>query len=337
MLRESLLYERLPRGYLRCLICQRRCSIAPGKRGWCLTRENRRGRLVSLIYGEVSSLSMNPIEKKPVFHFLPGSVWLSVGSVGCNFRCPGCQNWQIAHYKGGPMGTTYVGPGELLQMALREGAQGISWTFNEPTLWFQYTLEGARLAKEQGLFTNYVTNGFISPEALRMLSPWLDVFRVDIKGFFEETYRKIAHTRAAQGVRSSTELARNLGVHVECVTNIVPGVNDSVEELRAIARWIKDALGVQTPWHISRFYPHCEWSHLEPTPVETLEQAWHLGREAGLWYVYLGNVPGHKWENTYCHSCGGLLIRRYVFQVLQNRIRNGRCSHCGSPVPGRWQ
>ncbi len=297
---------------------------------------NEDGRLSSLIYGEVSSLSINPIEKKPVFHFYPGSQWLSLGSAGCNFRCPGCQNWEIAHWEKGLMGTEYLSPEDAVSHARDAGCLGISWTFNEPALWFEYTLDSAKAAKDQGLFTKYVTNGYITEEALNRLSPFLDVYRVDIKGFSARTYSRIGHISKFRGILDVTERAKKLGVHVEVVTNVILGHNDDERELRDLAAWMKTNLGTGTPWHVTRFHPHHELAYIPPTPIDTLENTWTLGKEAGLWYVYLGNVPGHRWENTYCHACGDLLIERYIFDVLQCRIENGRCPKCGTTIPGKF-
>lgn len=337
MKREAYLYNKLDEGKVMCLTCQRRCVISEGKKGWCYTRTNEDARLYSLIYGEVSSLSINPIEKKPVFHFHPGSRWLSIGSVGCNFRCPGCQNWDIAHWKEGPMYTKYLSPEELVSKAKSTGCIGISWTFNEPALWFEYTLNAAKIAKAQGLYTNYVTNGFITEEAFDMIAPFLDVYRIDIKGFSDRTYLRTGHIKGFKGILEITERANKYGIHVEVVTNVTPGFNDNETELRGIASWIKNTLGPETPWHVTRFYPHHKLSHLSPTPISELERAWLIGKEEGLWYVYLGNIPGHRWENTYCHMCSELLIERYVFEIIKNKIKEGRCPGCGILIPGRFR
>ena len=336
MKKEAYLYDRHDTGKVTCRTCQRRCVIPEGKTGWCHTRINKDGRLYSLIYGEVSSLSVNPIEKKPVYHFLPGSRWLSLGSLGCNFRCPGCQNWDIAHWKRGTMYTEYLSPDESVAEARSRGCTGISWTFNEPTLWFEYTFDAAKCAKAQGLFTNYVTNGSITEEAFDMIAPFLDVYRVDIKGFSDRTYQEIGHLDKFQGILEITERAKKYGMHVEVVTNIIPGFNDDETELRGIASWIRDTLGPDTPWHVTRFHPYYRLHHLLPTPISELEGAWAMGKEAGLQYVYIGNVPGHKWENTYCHKCDKLLIKRYVFEIIENKIDQGKCPECGALIPGKF-
>lgn len=336
MKKEAHLYRKLDGNKVECHTCQRRCIVPEGERGWCYTRINKGGRLYSLIYGEVSSLSINPIEKKPVFHFYPGSRWLSLGSLGCNFRCPGCQNWEIAHWKEGSMYSEYLPPEESVARAKASKSIGISWTFNEPTLWFEYTLDSAKLAKSQGLFTNYVTNGYISEEALDAIGPFLDVYRVDIKGFSDKTYQRIGHVRDYRGVLEMTKRAKESGMHVEIVTNVIHGFNDSEKELRGIASWVKNSLGPEIPWHVTRFYPYLELGQLTPTPIPELERAWLIGKEEGLWYVYIGNVPGHKRENTYCHICEELLIERYVFDVVTNKIKGGKCPKCHTQIPGRF-
>jgi pyruvate formate lyase activating enzyme len=221
-------------------------------------------------------------------------------------------------------------------MALNNGCTGLSWTFNEPTLWFEYTLDTAKLARQNSLYTNYVTNGFITWEALSLLAPHLDVYRVDIKGFSAVFYQKIAHLTDFEGVLKSTEKAKSHGMHVEVVTNITPGFNDDDRELRGIASWIKSSLGEDTPWHVTRFFPHLHLSHLNPTRVSVLEHAREIGINCGLRYVYIGNVPGHEAENTYCHSCSTLLIKRDVFDILENRIKEGKCPQCGSEIPGTF-
>lgn len=337
MKKETIFYEKIGDNKVRCNTCQRRCIISDGKTGWCMTRVNEGGVLYSLIYGEVSSVSVNPIEKKPVFHFYPGSRWLSLGTLGCNFRCPGCQNWDIAHWKGGGLrGTEYISPEKEIELAIREKCVGLSWTFNEPAIWFEYTLDSARLAKEKGLYTNYVTNGFITEEAFDCIAPILDVYRVDIKGFSEDTYMRTGHIKDFKGILRIAEKAKRIGMHVECVTNVAPGFNDNEIELKGIASWIKNNLGPDTPWHVTRFYPHLELSHLPPTPISTLEKAYSIGKEEGLFYVYLGNCPGHRYENTYCHNCNELLIKRYIFDIVENKIKGGSCTKCNTVIPGRF-
>lgn len=332
---EALLQERLTGESVRCNVCQRRCVIQPHGRGWCNTRLNRGGKLYSLTYGKVSSLSTNPIEKKPVYHFLPGSRWLSLGSLGCNFRCPGCQNFEIAHIVG-PVRSDYLSPKDQVALARHHGCDGISWTFNEPSLWFEYTLESARLAKKRGLFTNYVTNGYMTEEALSLIARHLDVYRVDVKAFSQKGYRKVANVDEFSGILSVTEKAKELGIHVEVVTNLIPGLNDDGDQVTGIASWIAERLGADTPWHVTNFYPQYKLSHLEPTPASSLDRAILAGKRAGLRFVYVGNDPGHRLQNTYCPSCEALLIERSLFDVLKNRIEDGKCPECEETIPGKF-
>jgi len=336
----ALLVEEISGGRVRCLTCLRRCLIPPGERGWCRTRENRDGRLFSLIYGRVASLSLNPIEKKPVFHFLPGSKWLSLGSLGCNFRCPGCQNWELAHadLERELRHTRYISPEALVTLALAQGAAGISWTFNEPVLWLEFILDTAAEARRAGLFTNIVTNGALTPEAVDALGPILNIYRVDIKGYFPETYRTLAQLpQAAAGIREAAVRARrHFGMWVEVVTNIIPGVNDDRATLKGIAAWIAQNLGPATPWHLTRFHPAFHFLDFPATPVSTLEAARKLALDAGLLFAYLGNVPGHPGENTYCPGCSREVIARHIFSITANRLQAGCCPHCGTPLPGVW-
>ena len=338
-LKEALLYDTLPDSTVKCNICQRRCKIEPEKLGYCYTRFNKQGKLHTLIYSKVSCSMISPIEKKPLFHFYPGSLWLSLGTLGCNFRCPGCQNWDIAHARMNldKHEVEHITPKESIELAKRHNCKGISWTYNEPTIWFEYTLNSAKLAKDNGLLTNYVTNGFITPEALDLIGPYLDAFRVDIKGFSDEFYKKICHVDDFKGILEVTKRAKEKwGMWVEIITNIIPGYNDDETQLTGIASWIKKELGEETPWHVTQFVPHLELSGIPATPVSTLEKAREMGQKEGLKYVYLGNVWGHPAENTYCYNCGKLLIERKGFYVSQNHIEDGKCPFCGTVIPGRF-
>jgi len=337
---NCLLYELLEHRSIRCHICRRRCKIAPGKKGFCQTRQNIHGELHSLIYGRVSSIRVSPIEIKPLFHFYPGSKWLSLGSLGCNFRCPGCQNWEISHADVAKQipGTEYIPPEKLVELAEREDCKGISWTYNEPTMWLEYTLDTARIAKERGLLTNYVTNGYITEEALSLIGPHLDAYRVDLKAFSSRSYGKIANISDFQGILDSIRAAKyKWGLHVELITNVTPGYNDSEAELHAMVRWIVDQVGPETPWHVTRFVPHLKLSHLEYTPISKLEQARQIGIEEGLKYVYLGNVSGHPAENTYCPQCGELLIERENYRILKYELRGNRCAFCDQTIAGCFE
>jgi pyruvate formate lyase activating enzyme len=336
----ALLYESLGNHALQCHLCQRRCKIAVGKKGYCGTRKNLNGRLFSLTYGRVSSMRISPIEIKPLFHFYPGSQWLSMGSLGCNFLCPGCQNWEISHadVENEVGSLRFLTPEESVRLARDSHCKGISWTYNEPTLWLEYTLDSARIAREAGLLTNYVTNAYITGEALDLIGPYLNTFRADLKGFSNKTYNHIANITGFDGILNILDRAKYFwGMHVEIVTNLIPGINDESEELKGMAAWICDHLGADTPWHVTQFVPHFKQSHLPPTPVATLERARETGLEAGLKYVYLGNVPGHPSENTYCPACGKLLIERANYRILQYHLHEKCCGYCGMPIAGYFE
>ena len=337
---NCVLYKVLENGSIRCQICRRRCKIAAGKKGFCQTRQNVHGELHSLIYGRVSSIRISPIEIKPLFHFYPGSRWLSLGSLGCNFLCPGCQNWEISHadaVKEIPS-TEYIPPEKLVELAEKEDCKGISWTYNEPTLWLEYTLDTARIAKDRGLLTNYVTNGYITEEALGLIGPYLDAYRVDLKAFSSRSYQKIANISDFEGVLDSITTAKyKWGLHIELITNVTPDYNDSEDELHEMAHWIVVQVGPDTPWHVTRFVPHLKLSHLKYTPISKLEQARQIGIDEGLRYVYLGNVPAHFAENTYCPQCGELLIERMNYQILKYELRGNKCVFCNQTIAGYFE
>ncbi len=352
---EAMLWEpddaaREP-GTVVCNVCLIRCRVRPGRTAWCRTRENRDGVLHTLIHGLTSSVVIDPVEKKPLYHFLPGAKLLSAGTRGCNFACPGCQNGAIAHDRpvlapggggGSPASFTEpnlepLSPARQVELALEHGADGLAWTYNEPVIWLEHTLEAARLAKDHGLATVYVTNGYATPEALDLIGPVLDAYRCDIKGFSRRAYKAVTGGIARfEPILEGTARARHdLGIHVECVTNLVPGVNDDPVEMRGLARWIARELGPLTPWHLTRFFPYLDLAHLDPTPVETLERTRAIGLEEGLRYVYLGNVPGHAARQTDCHDCGEPLIRRDLYAVDPVGIApGGLCRSCGGAVPG---
>ena len=262
-----------------------------------------------------------------------------MGTRGCNFHCPGCQNWEISHDSPDEFGRNMekIDPAESARLANRLGCQGIGWTYNDPTIWLEHTLEAMIEAKKLGLYSCYMTNGYATEEHLEMIGPYLTAWRVDIKGFSRESYKKVSGLAKFDPVLEMTELAMHKhGMWVECVTNVTPTVNDSEETAHGIASWIRERLGPLTPWHVTRFFPYLDLSHLPPTPIGTMERFCEIGREEGLKYVYMGNVPGHPGEDTYCHGCGEVLIKRRHFAVLQGTLAAGRCPKCGTEIPGRW-
>jgi pyruvate formate lyase activating enzyme len=335
-LHKGILYDKLEGNRARCNVCQRRCNIAEDKMGVCLTRVNRGGDVYSTIYGIVSSMNVDPIEKKPVYHYLPGSKSFSIGSFGCNFRCVFCQNWQIAYVDGMKIPAVEghdLSPEDAIRAARQHDCATISWTYNEPGIWLEYTLDCARLAKEQGLHTIYVTNGYATPEHLDLIGPYLDVYRVDIKSFSDDFYRKLINIPNAQGVLDVAKRAKDKWhMHVETVTNVIPTWNEDPENLRAIARWIKENLGDRTPWHVTRFFPCAQLTDVPPTPLETLELAERIGREEGLKFVYLGNIAAGD-QNTYCPVCCSLAVSRFGYTTRVEGVTNqGTCAHCGEDL-----
>ena len=332
MEKEALLYEKLPGSRVRCHVCQWRCLINPGKLGVCRMRLNRDGKLYVLNYAEVSSMAADHIEKKPLFHFFPGTFAFSLGTWGCNFHCQHCQNWEIACVDT-PSTSQQLLPEREIELTKRYKCEGIAWTYNEPTVWFEYTLDSARLAKENKLYTAYVTNGYITPEALDTIGPYLDAWRVDVKGFTDGFYRQLAKISNWRAILDMAKRAKEKwNMHVEVVTNIIPTMNDDEEQLKGIATWIRDDLGELTPWHVTRFYPMYKLTHLPPTPTCTLERAYRIGKEAGLKFVYLGNVPGHEYENTVCYSCGKLNVRRIGYDTQVLGLDDSRCKFCGAAL-----
>ena len=336
---HALLYQPLGNNEVQCLVCQRCCRIPPGNRGYCKTRKNVDGELYSLIYGRVSSMRVSPIEIKPMFHYYPGSQWLSMGSLGCNFLCPGCQNWEIAHADAEDdlHSTRYVSPDEAVRLAIVQNCKGISFTYNEPALWLEYTLDCAKIARDKGLLTNFVTNSYMSREALDLIGPYLDAYRADVKGFSDRTYKRIANVPDFRGICNIIERSRaHWGMHIEIVTNIIPEFNDDEAELADLATWICAHLGAPTPWHVTQFVPHLRLAHLSVTPIGILEKAREIGLEAGLKYVYIGNVQGHPGENTYCSKCGRLVLERSNYHIHQNHLKGSCCRYCGREIEGHF-
>ena len=333
---EAMLYERLGGARVRCNVCQWRCVINPGKFGVCRVRRNDDGVLHVLNYAQVSSVAVDSIEKKPLFHFFPGSLVFSLGTWGCNFHCKHCQNWEIACAEEPTdfaRGSQTISPEEAVKLARQHNCGGIAWTYNEPSIWFEYTLDSARLAKESGLYTVYVTNGYLTPEALDIIGPYLDAWRVDIKGFSDALYRDLAKIHQWRGILDVAKRAQEKwGMHVEVVTNVIPTMNDDEEQLNGIATWIKDELGELTPWHITRFYPYHRMANLPPTPIYTLERAYDIGKRAGLRFIYLGNVVGHDRESTTCYSCGNIVIHRVGYNTRVTGVDGSKCKFCGAEL-----
>ena len=336
--REAMLWDPLEDGRVACRLCAHRCVVAPGRQGVCAVRENRDGRLETLVYGEVVAAHVDPIEKKPLYHFLPGSKALSVATAGCNFRCGFCQNWEISQAprrEGGGIAGEPFPPEAVVRAALDAACRSISYTYTEPTVFFEYAYDTARLARASGLRNSFVTNGYMTAEALETIAPWLDAANVDLKAFRDETYRKICG--GAPGARPrfhpADAAARRLGRGDDARrarTQRRPGR----AQLRSPG--FVASVGPEIPWHISRYHPDFEYDAAPPTPVATLRAAAATGRREGLRHVYVGNVPGEG-EDTLCASCGTALIRRRGFAVVANVLRDSHCPSCGAVLAGRFE
>jgi pyruvate formate lyase activating enzyme len=330
--KEALLYKRLRGKEVRCETCNRFCRIRDGKLGFCKTRKNVGGRLYTLVYGEISSLSPNPIEKKPLFHFYPGSRALTVGTVSCTFACPFCQNWEISKATLEKFKTSYLPPEDLIELCKRYNCEGTSISFNEPTLLLEYSLDVFKLARKERLYNTFVTNGYFSSKALDLLAKHCDAMNVDLKGD-EKFYRNLCKIADPEPIWRNCIEARRKGIHIELTTLIIPGYNDDPNVIRGIARRAADEIGEDTPYHLTRFYPAYEFRDLPPTPIATLEKAREIALEEGLRYVYLGNIPGHPGENTYCANCKELLIERYGMSVIRVNLSKNTCPRCGEEIP----
>lgn len=336
-MKEAMFYEKLEGGRVRCGLCRFFCLIGTGKRGHCRVRENRDGILYSLVYGRAVAEHVDPIEKKPLFHVLPGSRAYSVATVGCNFRCLHCQNYSISQPEEESVENSgsFLAPQTIVERAVAAGCRSIAYTYTEPTIFFEYAYETAVLARAAGLKNIFVTNGYITDEALAAIAPFLDAANIDLKGFSESFYREAVGASLSEVLDCIRQYKRH-GIWLELTTLVIPNRNDAQEELRAIARFIVDEIGPETPWHVTQFYPTYRLTDEPRTPLATLRAARRIGREAGLRYVYEGNVPGEGGENSRCPSCDGLLVKRYGFIIEKNLLDRGRCPGCGLKIDGIW-
>jgi pyruvate formate lyase activating enzyme len=342
-MKEAMLYDPAPAGRVVCKLCRHYCKIPSGRWGICGVRKNINGKLYTFVYERAIAVHVDPIEKKPLFHVYPGSRSFSIATAGCNFHCDFCQNHDISqveipkkpsdseddsHLPGSPFSVE-----QAVKTAKFYRCQSISYTYTEPTIFFEYAYDIARKASAEGILNVFVTNGYLSEEAIEKIAPYLDAANVDLKGFNTDFYRKKIGAKLENVLECLKSLKRH-GVWVEVTTLVVPGYDDDEDNLRKVARFIRQELGEETPWHISRFFPHYKMQYLSPTSVSVLRRARQIGLEEGLRYVYTGNVPGDEGEHTYCYRCGALLIQRLGFQIVKNRIRNARCPDCGVPIDG---
>ena len=336
MKKEAFLYEKLKDKKVHCFLCGHQCNISDKKFGVCGVRQNIDGVLYTLVYGDIIASYIDPVEKKPLYHFLPGSSSYSIATAGCNFRCGFCQNWQISQLRKNDKCVSnlpIVAPDEIVQNAVINECQSISYTYTEPTIFFEYAYDVAKLAQKKGLANIFVTNGFMSKEAIELIHPYLDAANVDLKSFSEDFYKKICHGHL-RPVLETIHLMKELGIWIEITTLVIPGKNDSKKELTDIAEFIAQ-VGKDIPWHISRFHPDYQFNEIKPTDQDILVKARDIGESQGLKYVYIGNIPNEK-NDTICSECHTLLIKRSYFSVEQNNIINDKCPTCGVVVDGKF-
>lgn len=334
--KQAVLWDAAEGGRVRCRLCNFHCLIGEGKLGHCRVRKNIGGTLYSLNYGLICAANPDPIEKKPLYHFQPGSRSFSIAAVGCNFRCDFCQNWQIsqAALETGKIDGEKASPEQIVAGALRTGCKSVAYTYTEPTIFMELCNDCARPAKEKGLANVFVSNGYMTRDAIDFAADWLDAINVDLKAFTDEYYKKLCGSRLQPVLDSIAYIARQTKIWIEITTLLLPGQNDSEEELKKLADWLVAEAGPDVPWHVSRFYPQYKYTDSAPTPLESMERAERIGKAAGLRYVYLGNVAGTNSENTYCHNCGRTLIERTGYQIAANHIKDSMCPQCGTHIAG---
>jgi len=332
MKREASFWKKLENSKVRCDLCSHHCIIKEDTLGFCNVRQNQGGKLISLIYGSCSSMAVDPIEKKPFFHFYPGSKVFSMGTVGCNFKCLNCQNAEISTANASFPYLRDIQPEDSVRLAQEKGCKGIAYTYNEPTIWYEFTLDSTKIAKEKGLYTCYVTNGYISEEPLKEISGFLDAMNIDVKGFTEEFYRKVCKAKL-KPVLDTCVIAKDLGIHIELTYLVIPGYNDSLDEIRKFCGWVLENLGEDVPVHFSRFHSDHNMIDVQSTPVSTMKKIYEVAISSELNFVYLGNVSLDDYENTYCPNCKSLVVKRNYYDVNLEGLDKNKCKKCGSALP----
>lgn len=333
--RPAMHYKKLEALRVECQLCPRRCQVADQERGYCGVRENRGGEYVTLVHSRVCSHHADPIEKKPLFHFLPGTTAFSIATAGCNMECKFCQNWNISQFRPEQVPSAYLPPEKLVEACRSSESKSLAFTYSEPVIFYEYMFDAAKEAKARGILPVMISNGFIEPEPMRQLAPHLSAVKVDLKAFTEKFYDEVCSGHL-EPVLKTLVLLKELGTWLEIVVLIVPTLNDSAEEIKSMTAWVAEKLGPDVPVHFTRYHPTYKIKNLPPTPLDTLDRAYRIARQQGLHFVYLGNVPGHQAESTYCPGCGETLIGRYGFHILKMTIQEGKCSKCGRAIPGVW-
>lgn len=326
-MKEAMFYEKLSNNRVKCVLCPRNCVITDSNRGTCGVRENRKGRLFSLVYSKVCSINPDPIEKKPLFHFAPGSSCLSISTMGCNLFCKFCQNWEISHPE--EIQGEDIQPERIVEVAKKNNYPGIAYTYTEPSIFYELAYDTMRIAKKHGLYNVWVSNGYTNPEPAKKISKYLDAINIDLKGDMA-FYQKLCAVPNEEPMHKALKVYKKAGVFIEITTLVIPGYNDSEKTIKGIMDWVKHNLGVETPVHFSRFYPDYKMLDVEPTPVSTLEMCVKVAKEKGMHWVYLGNVYGHKQESTLCWKCGKPIIKRMGYEIQSFK---DKCEKCNVKVP----
>jgi len=329
-------WQKVKENIVQCLLCPRKCVLDAGQRGVCTVRINKDGKLYTLGYGNPVAVHIDPIEKKPFFHVAPGEPVFSLAVAGCNMRCIFCQNWQISQSRPDETQNYNLSPEEVVEKTIKSNCKFIAYTYTEPTVFYEYMLDIAKLAREKGIKNTMHSCGYINPEPLRELLKYMDAVNVDLKGFTEEFYAKIGLLAQLKPVLETLKIIKAEGVWLEITNLVIPGFNDDPAKIKEMCIWIKENLGDEVPLHFSRFMPNYKLQNLPPTPIEKLQEAYNIAKEVGLKYVYIGNVPGHSGENTYCPNCKKIIVKRIGYQILENNIKDGKCRFCGYKIAGRW-
>ncbi len=332
---EARFYKKLNGNRVQCLLCYRKCIVKNGKRGFCRNRENRDGIYYSIIYGKPSALQVDPIEKEPSYHMWPGTYIFCTGTASCNNRCQFCHNWHLSQKSMEEIYYFSVQPEDIVQMASKYECESVSFTYNEPTVFYEYMYDIARIAKEKGFGVLYHTNGLINEEPLLSLLEHMNAVTVDLKAFNDTFYREVCSSRLNPVLNTLINI-RKAGKHLEIVNLMIPSLNDNSDDVRKMCRWIVQNLGENTPLHFSRFFPSYKLQNLPPTPIETLEKAYEIAREEGIHFVTIGNVPGHEYNSTFCPRCRKKIIHRVHFEVRKNHVIDGKCNFCQYPIAGIW-
>jgi pyruvate formate lyase activating enzyme len=332
---EAEFYQKLDDSRVQCQLCPRGCTLRDGKRGVCRVRENQEGILKTLVFGRIVSFNIDPIEKKPLFHFLPGTNATSIATAGCNVKCKFCQNWNISQVSPDDVNFRFISPDHLVSIARENASSSIAFTYSEPVVFYEYVHHTAQAARDEKLRSVMITNGYINSKPLLALCNYLDAIKIDFKSFNEDFYQNIVFGHL-QPVLDSMVLIKESGLWLELVYLVIPTMNDDHDELKQMCRWIMENLGPDVPLHFTRFHPQYLMKNLPPTSLPTLKQAYQIAKDAGIHYVYIGNVPGQPEENTYCHNCGKLLIERQGYFIKAIHIKNNCCIFCSTPIPGIW-